>query len=142
TPSTNPLDDWSVKFSELTDTWGLGLNGKLNAEWTFDLSSTYTRSDGEADFTAFPGGAPLTPVHPLLDLGNYEDIKLFSVLGRLAYKINPNATTGLFFRWEDYTIDSFILQGLQNYLPGALLLNANVGDYTGRVLGLDLSLTF
>jgi MtrB/PioB family decaheme-associated outer membrane protein len=142
-PSTNPLDDWTTAFAEITDTWGLGLNSKLGPAWTFDLSGTWSKSDGEADFTAFPGGLTLgNPPRPLLDLANYEDIELLSVLGRLGYKINDNATTGLFFRWEDYTIDSFILQGLQNYLPGALLLNANVGDYTGRVLGLDLTLTF
>jgi MtrB/PioB family decaheme-associated outer membrane protein len=142
TPSTNPLDDWTVDFTEVTDTWGLGLNGQVGTAWTYDLSGTWSRSDGEADFTAFPGGQPLTPPRTLLDLGNYEDIELLSLLGRLGYKITPNATAGLFYRWEDYTIDSFILQGLQNYLPGALLLNANAGDYRGTVLGLDLSLTF
>ena len=142
TPSTNPLDDWPVKFSEVTDTWGLGLNGKAGAGWTYDLSGTWSKSDGEADFTTFPGGLPVTPPRPVLDLGNYEDIELLSVLGRLGYQITPNATAGLFYRYEDYTIDSFILQGLQNYLPGALLLNADVGDYTGNIFGVDLGLKF
>ncbi len=142
TPSTNPLDDWSIKFNEVTDTWGLGLNGKLGPTWSYEVTGNWSKSDGDADFTAFPGGAPLTPVHPLLDIANYEDIELLSVLGRLNYQITPNATAGLFYRYEDYTIDSFILQGLQNYLPGALLLNADVGDYTGNIFGFDLSLKF
>lgn len=142
TPSTNPLDDWSIKFKEVNDNWGLGMNGKLSALWSYDVTANYSKSDGEADFTAFPGGAPLTPARPLLDIPNYEDIKLVSVLGRLNYKITPAATAGLFYRYEDYTIDSFILQGLQNYLPGALLLNGDVGDYKANIFGLDLSLRF
>jgi hypothetical protein len=141
-PSTREIDDWSIKFNEVTDTWGLGLNGKVGPAWTYDLTGTWSKSDGDADFTAFPGGLPLTPVRPLLDIANYEDIELLGILGRVGYKITPHATAGFFYRYEDYTIDSFILQGLQNYLPGALLLNANVGDYTGNIFGLDLSLTF
>lgn len=143
TPSTNPLDDWRVKFEEVTDTWGLGLNGKAGSAWTYELSGSWSRSDGEADFTAFPGGLPLgTPPRPLLDLANYEDIELFSARGRLGYQITANAAAGVFVLREDYTIDSFILQGLQSYLPGALLLNANAGDYTADVFGVDLTLTF
>jgi hypothetical protein len=46
------------------------------------------------------------------------------------------------YRWEDYTIDSFIIQGLQNYLPGALILDPNYGDYQGSAFVLDLSLSF
>jgi MtrB/PioB family decaheme-associated outer membrane protein len=142
TPSTRELDDWSIEFNEVTDTWGLGLNGKVGPSWTYDLTGTWSKSDGDADFTAFPGGLPLTPARPLLDIANYEDIELFGILGRVGYKVTANATAGFFYRYEDYTIDSFILQGLQNYLPGALLLNANVGDYTGNIFGVDLSLTF
>lgn len=142
TPSTNPLDDWLADFDEATDTWGLGLNGKHGPDWTFELSGNWSRSDGEADFTTFPGGLPVTPPRPILDLDNYEDIELFSVLGRVDYQITPNAKAGLFYRWEDYTIDSFILQGLQNYLPGALLLNANNGDYQGSIAGIDMTFSF
>ena len=96
----------------------------------------------ECDSTIPGRGLPLTPARPLLDIANYEDIELLGILGRVGYKITANATAGFFYRYEDYTIDSFILQGLQNYLPGALLLNANVGDYTGNIFGVDLSLTF
>jgi hypothetical protein len=31
---------------------------------------------------------------------------------------------------------------LQSYLPGALLLDSNYGDYRGDILGLDLTFTF
>ncbi|HKI01133.1 MAG TPA: MtrB/PioB family outer membrane beta-barrel protein [Thermoanaerobaculia bacterium] len=138
TPSTNPLDDWTGTFDELTDTWGLGLNAKLSPRWSTDLSANWTRSDGEADLFSPPGGTPNVAV----GFDNYEDIELLSLLGRVDYRINPSAAAGLFYRWEDYTLDSFILQGLQYYLPGALLLNPSLGDYRGTVLGVDLSLTF
>ncbi len=136
--STNPLDDWTGTFNEVTDTWGLGLNGKLATRWGYDLSANWTKSDGEADLFSPPGGTPNLAV----GFDNYEDIELFSLLGRVDYRITKSAAAGLFYRWEDYTLDSFIVQGLQNYLPGALLLNPNFGDYRGKVLGLDLSLRF
>jgi MtrB/PioB family decaheme-associated outer membrane protein len=137
-PSTSPLDDWQAKLNEVTDTWGLGLNSRFGPRWTLDLSSTWSKSDGEADLFSPPGGTP----NVAFGFDNYEDIELFTALGRLGYRINPNAAAGLSYRWEDYTLDSFISQGLRNYLPGALLLNPNFGSYTGRVLGVDLSLTF
>jgi MtrB/PioB family decaheme-associated outer membrane protein len=137
-PSVNPLDDWTATFKEITDTLGAGLNAKLSARWSGSVTANYSKSDGKADIFSPPGGAP--------DLGfgfdNYEDIKLFSLLGRLEYQLSKQAKTGLFYRWEDYTLDSFILQGLRNYLPGALLLNPALGDYRGKVLGVDLTLAF
>ncbi len=141
TPSTRPIDDWTADFDEVNDTWGLGLTSKI-AAWTTDLSARYTKSDGEVDFTAFPGGLPVTPPRPVLDIANYEDIELLAILARLDYQIAPNAQAGFGYRWEDYTIDSFILQGLQNYLPGAILLNPDLGDYQGSAFLLELKLAF
>jgi len=138
TPSTNPLDDWTGTFNELTDTWGLGLNGKLATRWGYSLTANWTRSDGEADFFSPPGGTPDRAV----GFDNYEDIELLSLLGRVDYRITDSAAAGLFYRWEDYKIDSYVLQGLQNYLPGALLLDPNYGDYRGSLLGFDMTLTF
>lgn len=144
TPSINPLDTWTADFNEKTDTWGLGLTSKPAERWSSDLSARWSRSDGFADFTASPGGAPLTgrPNQQALDFGNYEDIELLSLLGRLDYRISQQATAGLFYRYEDYTIDSFILQGLSNYLPGALLLDPEQGDYRANTFGLELKLAF
>lgn len=142
TPSTNPIDNWFADMNEETDTFGLGFTSKWSA-WTADISARYSNSDGEIDFTAFPGGLPLgNPPRAVVDIFNYEDIELLALLARFEYRITPNATAGLGYRWEDYTVDSFLFQGLQNYLPGAILLNANQGDYTGNVFMLDLSLAF
>ncbi len=137
TLSINPLDDWQVLLDETTDLWGLGLTSRLTDRWSAELEGTWSKSDGFADFFSPPGGAPNLAV----DFDNYEDIELLTLLGRLDYRIGQNAKAGLFYRWEDYTIDSFIFQGLQNYLPGALLLNPNFQDYTGSILGFELSLS-
>lgn len=138
TPSTNPLDDWTANLDETTDTWGAGITAKLSARWTADLSANWSKSDGTAKLFSPPGGAPDRAV----GFSNYDDVKLFSILGRLDYQVTKSFKTGLFGRWEDYKIDSFVLQGLQNYLPGALLLDPNYGDYRGDVLGFDVTLTF
>jgi len=138
TPSTNPLDSWSANLNETTDTLGLGLTAKLASRWTADLSLNWSRSDGKADLFSPPGGSPDVAV----GFNNYDNVKLLSLLGRIDYRINRSAKAGLFGRWEDYKIDSFILLGLQSYLPGALLLNPNLGNYRGNVLGLDVSLVF
>lgn len=149
TPSTNPLDTWSIDFNEINDTWGLGWTRGFGGHWTSDLSAQWAKSDGDADFTAFPGGLPLAPPAPGLparteaqDIPNYEDVELTTVQWRLGYKITDRAEAGFVYRYEDYTIDSFITQGLTNYLPGATLIAADNGDYQADIFGLFLSLKF
>ena len=144
TPSTNPIDNWQVDFDEGTVTLGLGATANFAKDWTADLSVRHSDSNGDANFTAYPGGLPLNspPRTEAQDFHNYEDTELSAVLAKLGYKINDRFSLGLGYLWEDYTIDSFILQDLQNYLPGALLLNANYGDYTGQVLYFDIGIRF
>ncbi|HEX7180311.1 MAG TPA: MtrB/PioB family outer membrane beta-barrel protein [Thermoanaerobaculia bacterium] len=144
TPSTRPIDDWDVEFDESTATLGLGLTAKLAERFTLDLSARRSDSNGDADFTAFPGGLPLSspPRTEATDFDNYEDVELASILTHLGYRINDRFSLGFSYLWEDYEIDSFILQDLQFYLPGALLLNANNGSYQGDVFRLDLSIGF
>lgn len=144
TPSTRAIDNWELDMNEVNDTWGLGLTSAFTERWKGQAEGRWSRSDGFADFTAFPGGAPLAgrPVLAAQDFDNYEDIELLALLGRLDYRLGDYATAGFIYRYEDYTIDSFILQDLRNYLPGALLLNPNLGDYQANVFGLELRLAF
>lgn len=137
TPSTNPQDNWDLTLDETTDTFGLGFTTKHSA-WTTDLQANYSKTDGSADFFSPPGGTPDLAV----DFGDYEDVELLALLARIDYQLSPMAKAGVGYRWEDYTLNSFLFRGLQNYLPGALLLNADNGDYTGSVFMLDLSLNF
>ena len=147
---TQPLDDWDVDFDEITDTWGLGLDrGALARRWTSDvsgplvavrrLSPTSSPARGRA---AGAARRRVPPRQEAEDFDNYEDVELLAVSWRLDYQINEAAGGGLLYRYEDYTIDSFILQGLSNYLPGALLINADNGDYRANVFGLDLRFSF
>jgi len=138
TPSTNPADSWFADLDETTDTWGGGLVSKFAHRWTLDLTANYSKSDGKADLFSPPGGSPDRAV----GFNNYDNVKLFSLVGQLDYQINKSAKASLFGRWEDYTIDSFVLQGLANYLPGALLLDASNGDYRGSILGFAMSFSF
>lgn len=144
TPSAREIDDWELDADEINDTWGVGATSKFRERWTADVQGRWSHSDGFADFTAFPGGLPLAgrPVQEAQDIDNYEDIELLALLGRLDYRISDQATAGFIYRFEDYTIDSFILQDLRNYLPGALLLNPNLGDYQANIFGIELRLAF
>jgi Putative outer membrane beta-barrel porin, MtrB/PioB len=144
TPSTNPLDTWTADFDEDNTLFGLGFTTRFAERFTLDISARQTESDGFADFTAFPGGLPLAspPRTAAQDFDNYEDIELTSLLGALGYKLNDRFSVGFSYLWEDYTIDSFIVQDLQFYLPGALLINGNNYDYDGQVFRLDLGISF
>jgi MtrB/PioB family decaheme-associated outer membrane protein len=143
-PSTNPIDNWEARFDENTATLGLGFTTAFAERWTADLSVRRSDSNGDADFTAFPGGQPLAspPRTAAQDFGNYEDTELTAALAKLGFQINNRFSLGLGYLWEDYNIDSFILQDLQNYLPGALLLNADNGDYQGSVVYFDVGVKF
>jgi len=138
TPSTNPLDDWDVTFKENNDTAGLGFKSALGKRWNLDLQATWNKSDGLADFFSPPGGTPNLAV----GFDDYEDIEILSAKLAIDYEISASLTAGIDYRYEDYTLDSFIVRGLQYYMPGALLLNANYGDYAASVVGLRFKLKF
>jgi MtrB/PioB family decaheme-associated outer membrane protein len=138
TPSTNPLDTWTADLQEVTDTAGLGLTARFAKSWSTDVQWNWSKSNGKADLFSPPGGTPDAAV----GFDNYEDIELKALLARLDYRINDHFAAGLSYRWEDYTIDSFILQGLRTYLPGALLLNGDNGSYRAKVYSVSFSLFF
>ncbi len=137
TVSTNPADDWTADLDETVDTLGLGLTAKAKERWDFDLTANWSKSDGSADFESPPGGNPAVTV----DFANYEDIELLAFLAHIEYAFNARIALGFHYRYEDYTINSFNLQGLIPYLPSTLLLVANDGDYQANVFGLSLRFT-
>lgn len=136
-PSTNPADGWTAHFKENNDYWGFGWNGKFARRWTAEAALQYSRSDGLADLFSPPGGTPDLAV----GFDNYEDYDLTQASLKIDYAITEHASAGLWYMYEKYKIDSFILQGLANYLPGTLLLDANNGDYRANVVGLRLRIT-
>ncbi len=130
--STNPADNWSVLLNEDTLTWGLGLTSERDNGWSWDLSANVSDTDGEADFTTPPGGSPSEAV----DIANYEDIELLAVKLKVGYQVNERVSCGFLYLYEDYTIDSFILQGLKPFLAGTLLLVPNDGDYEANLFAV------
>lgn len=144
TVSTRPIDDWSIAFTEKLDTWGLGWSQEFGGKWSSDLSINWSNDDGDGDFTAFAGGLPLaSPLRTAAqDIDNYEDVELFAAKWKLEYRMTDAAGVGFLYRYEDYTVDSFISEGLTFYLPGALLINADNGDYQANVFGLFFDLKF
>lgn len=148
TPSVRPLDDWTIAFDEGNDTYGLGWTVALSKKWKLDLSGTYTESDGMADFTATPGGLPLgspgaglPPRTAAQDFDNYEDFELLSARAKLDFLVSEHLTFGIWYLYEDYSADSFITAGLTNYLPGALLLAGNNGDYQANLVAVTMKLS-
>jgi len=135
TPSADPLDDWQVGFEEANDTWGLGLTADTARRLHWEVSANWSDSDGKADFSTPVGGNNTAE-----DIEKYEDIELLSLHLKLTCELTERASIGFTYLYEDYTIDSFNLVGLQPYLPSTLLLAAANGDYQADVWGLRLKL--
>lgn len=134
--SFRDIDTWQVKFNEDNDTAGLGWN-RTAGKWDVGISGTWNRSDGAGDFFTLPGGSPSSAE----DISDYEDIEILSAKVKVDYKLTEHLSAGLDYRYEDYQLSSFISRNLQFYLPGALLLNANNGDYTAHVIGLRFKMS-
>jgi hypothetical protein len=124
TLSVNPLDSWFIDFDEVNDNLGFGWS-KATQSWQTKLNVEWTESDGDADIASPPGGSP--------NLGfgfdNYEDYERLAFTGDYDRDLSEHLAVGVGVLYEDYTIDSFIRQDLQNYLPGALLIFADDGEY-------------
>lgn len=133
TLSTREIDNWTILFNEDTTTLGLGLSSKRDNGFGLDFSVNRSESDGEADFETPPGGSPSVAV----DFDNYEDIELLTASLFLSYEVSKRTSLGVFYRYEDYSIDSFNLVGLQPYLGGTLLLLGNDGDYQASIFGIQ-----
>lgn len=134
TLSTDPLDDWELLLVEDNTTFGFGVTSDAKGPWSLDLNGYYSESDGEADFTTPPGG------RDAVDFDNYEDIELLGLDLRVDYNLNEVTALGFRYLYEDYTINSFNLQGLTNFLPSTLLLVPSFGDYEANIFGVYLKL--
>ncbi len=137
TVSVNPLDNWQIDFDEVNDAWGLGWNRRYSERWKSEVEGRWSKSDGEAEIFSPPGGTPDLAI----GFDNYEDIELLALKAKLDFTLNPRVGFGFWYLYEDYTIDSFIRQGVRNYLPGALLLNANDGDYRASLFAAYVRLS-
>ncbi len=135
-PSTNPADDWSVDFTDKTDTLGIGWSctkcGKLSA----NLSASYSKTNGNADFFSPPGGTP----DVAFPIANYDDVKLWSLDGQVDYSLAEHVAVGVSWLYEKYDLDSFRLRGVDPFLPGSPLLDLVNGPYRANVFGAHLKI--
>jgi len=132
TLSTSNLDDWVGKFDMTNDLFGIGFNRDGSSPWKFGAHATWSQSDGTAGLFTLPGGTPSTAE----GFDDYEDIELFTGKIKVGYQLTEQLETGVSWWYEDYTYKSFLTRNIRNYLPGALLINGNNGDYSFNIVSL------
>ena len=145
--STNPLDNWGLGLDDATDAFGLGWTSVPAPGWRFNVNGEFSRTYGTANFSASPGGAPLSGAPARTspaNINNYDDTKLITVRTSLDYTVNRHVGVGVYYRYDDYNLNTFSLTGLTgNFFAGnTLLLNPNNGPYVGSILGINTRLTF
>ena len=136
--SEDPLNDWEATLDEDNDLYGFGVNTRLSSRWLTDLVVQWSESDGAAGFFTPPGGTPATSE----PIPNYDDYELFFVKIKFDYEISDRARIGAWYWYEDYTLDTFLIDDLSNYNAGLIALNPNFADYQADIFGFNLSLDF
>ena len=143
TVSSNPLDDWTSDMKDKVDTFGGGLTlGVVKEKADLSLSGSYQKIDGNNDISSPVGGAPEVAKRALggvLGIAEYDDTKLLSLTGELAYKASKAWTVTLGGVFEDYTMKDALSTGLKYYMPASFFLAGNDGDYRAGALYLRLS---
>jgi MtrB/PioB family decaheme-associated outer membrane protein len=143
TVSFNPLDDWTSDMKDIVDTFGGGLTlGVVKEKADLSLSGSYQKIDGDNALAAPVGGAPEVAKRALggvLGIAEYDDTKLLSLTGELAYKASKAWTVTLGGVFEDYTMKDAMSTGLKYYMPASFFLAGNDGDYRAGALYLRLS---
>ena len=135
TLSENPEDDWEASFDEDNDLFGLGLTARLASRLSTDVMAQWGSSDGFAGFFTPPGGSPET-AEPI---PNYDDYDLFFFRVSLECEIGERSRAGVWYWYEDYDLDTFLIDNLSNYEAGLIAINPNFADYQANVIGVYLS---
>lgn len=138
TLSTNPLDTWELTLTEVTDTWGLGLDARPAEHWEVRVSGSLSDADGDSDFFSPPGGTPDEAV----SFPEYDDNKWLVYTAGFVFHVNDNVQTGLRLQHDEFETNRFARNGQQPYLPGALILDLDDGDYDADLLMVDLRVRF
>ena len=138
TLSTDERNTWDLTLSEVTDSWGLGLNTQFADGFDLGVTAQWSRSDGDTDFFTLPGGTPASAT----SFDEYDDNEWTTVNVKLGYAINKQIKTGFAYGYEEYTTNRFARDGLTNYAPGSILLNYNDGDYAANIFAAYLQISF
>ncbi len=139
TPSVNPLDNWNSDVTDKVDSVGGGVNIALVPDkWSWNTFGRFQKVDGFNDLSSPPGGTP----DVAFSIERYDDTRILSLSSEVAYRASANWSLGLGGWFEDYEADDAATTGLVYYVPGALFLNANDGNYRAVTGWLKLTYRF
>ena len=154
-----PGFDWFSEYTDTTTAFGFGLAWDSGEKDKLDITLNYT--DGEIVQNTYNPVTPteLNPLNPLF--GDVAQVALASAFPtqnntqtdiRIQWtrKLNPHATVGFWYLYEDFELDDFQLDPIDaygaNYLDiedttRFLLLGSRVGDYTAHIAHVFLKMT-
>jgi MtrB/PioB family decaheme-associated outer membrane protein len=131
TPSTSPADDWNSSVKDSVDTLGGGCTVVLVKDrLDFKLTGSYQRVNGDNALDSPAGGTPDLAV----SIPNYDDTKIYSAGGELAYTLTHSLKLSLGGWYEEYRLNDSATSTIAYYEPGGLFLAASNGDYRAHVL--------
>jgi MtrB/PioB family decaheme-associated outer membrane protein len=149
TVSTNPLDDWTSDIQDKVDSFGGGATlGLVKDKVDLKLYGNYQKVDGNNDIFSAVGGAPelaRRAVGGIAGIPLFDDTKIYTLSGELAYKVTKTLTLGLGGWYEKYTLrdsNTSDITGnvtLANYTPGSFFLAAEDSDYKAHVVYVRVS---
>ncbi len=138
TVSFNPLDTWELTLSEVTDTWGLGLTGRINPRWSVSLNGSWSDSDGDSIFFTPTGGNPASAV----SFAEYDDNEWLVYSLGFRFHASERLEAGISLIRDEYITNRFQRNNLDPYLPGTLILDLEDGDYDADMIIAHLRLRF
>jgi hypothetical protein len=125
TGAPDPRSLWTAIVGDNVDSVGGGGDLELVKEkLRANVHASYQRVNGSSDFDA-PGGA--------VDIGAFDDTRVVAASAELTFKPTGRWSLAVGGWIEDYEVRDAATSGLPYYIPGALFLAANDGDYNGRV---------
>jgi len=126
-------DLWDAFTDDEIQTWGLGLNGKINTKWSYGFDYVNSKSDGEIDVDGGSGALPF----PVLKTS------LTNARVYLKYKLNQRWGFGLDAYREQYDTADWFIDGYGPLDIGGLLTLGDISpDYDVYVVRLMANLTF
>ena len=85
-----------------------------------------------------PGGSPDGAV----DFDEYDDNEWIVYSARLGFQASEHIRAGIRFQHDEFETNRFSRDGVAPYLPGALILDFNDGDYDADLLMVDMTMIF
>jgi MtrB/PioB family decaheme-associated outer membrane protein len=115
--STNPLDDWSAKLTDIANTFGGGVNTSLKKDRVFlYLYYTYSKVKGDSDLYSPPGGTPDVAANFSKGL---DTTTLHSAKVKLLFKHSEHFATTIGYWYEQYDLEDIVREDMMVDVQGA-----------------------